>query len=97
MKTFLANALALSTILCWSKNFTSNSTVRLLMAIPVNHGRSSEKNTHKEAESYSITATVALVTARFELRIFKVNASATTGHLAKSIKVAPRDRGWDRR
>lgn len=41
MKTFLANALALSTILCWLKNFTSSSRIHLLAAVPVNHGHCS--------------------------------------------------------
>lgn len=65
------------------------------MAVPVNHGCSSEKKQTKKRNP--IPSLLAVVTACFELEIFKVNASATTGHLAKSIKAAPRGRGWDRR
>lgn len=95
MKTFLANAVALSIILYWSRNFTSSRPIALLMDIPVYHGCSSEKK-HTKGQN-PIPSLLAVVTASFELEYFKVKASVTMGHLAKSIKVAPRGTGWDRR
>lgn len=89
MKTFLANALALSTILCWLKNFTSSSTIHF---VPVNVGHCSHTKKWNPVPSLLAEATPC-----FELEIFKVNALATTGHLGKSIKAAPRVRGQDRR
>lgn len=82
----------LSTILCWSKNFTSSSTMRLLTAVPLNKWLLFREKTHKEEESYSIIARCG-VCACFEHKFCKVNASAPLEHLAKSIKVAPRGRG----
>lgn len=60
------------------------------MDIPVNHGCSSEKKYTKGQNP--IPSLLAVVTASFE-----VKASVTMGHLAKSIKVAPRGTGQDRR
>lgn len=61
------------------------------MGVPLNKWLQLREKTHKEEESYSIIASCG-VCACFELKFCKVNALATVGHLAKSIKAAPRGR-----
>ncbi|KAI9541262.1 hypothetical protein NQZ68_032267 [Dissostichus eleginoides] len=82
--------LSLSPVLRRSKNFTSSGTIRMPPAVPLHHGPSSEKKTHKiEPESYSIIPSCGIQATG--------PASDPAGHSVKSIEEAPRGRGWDRR